>query len=112
MKGKKVASVNAIYAGGGFWLFCGKTTDNNFFMVDDMGCVLVLGADPMADLETACFEDWQRMHKLSEPSGSARVRFCMEMLDKLSTYKYGSEENGGITAEEIERYRKSMVNEF
>ena len=108
----KITKVNAIYTGGNIWMFCGSLEDGNFFLTDDDGYTLILNADPNADLEEASFPEWQDAHLVRELEGDERIQFCDEMLTKLSSYEYGSEENGGITEDEIDGYFQHMKEDF
>ena len=104
----KPITVKAIYTGGSIWLFFGKIDDGNYFLTDDMGATLLLRENPGEDLESACHEDWQQENLIREISGAERRQFCLDMLQMLRSYPYGSEENGGITEGEISRYMKTM----
>lgn len=108
----KPIKVNAIYTGGNIWMFLGSLDDGNFFFTDDYGCTLILDADPNEDLDNACYPEWQEEHLVSELEGNERIQFCKDMLTLLSTYEYGSEENGGITETEIDGYFQYMLEEF
>ena len=97
-----IKKADAVYTGGNIWLFYGELEDGNFFLTDDNGCTQILNADPGADLEEACFAEWQEAHLVRELQHDERMRFCDELLDWIYA---NPDHDGGMTEQEIEVYR-------
>jgi len=98
----KVKEANAVYTGGGIWIFYGETDDGNFFLTDDYGATQILNANPGDDFEEACFYEWQQEHFVSELHNEERIKFCYEILDYLLA---NPNHDGGMTEFEIDTYR-------
>lgn len=96
-----IKEANAVYTGGGIWLFYGKLDDGNYFLTDDNGWTLILNADA-SDLEESTYEEWQSQHLIKEIYGEEREVFCDELLDYILTHP---DNDGGMTEHEVEVYR-------
>ena len=108
----KIKEVKAVYTGGNIWLFFGRLENGNWFMADDYGSVRIVNADPTADLDESLMEDWQLQHMVKDLFDRERQQFCSDMLDRLEQYEYGSDNNGGITSDEIKAYREYFREEI
>ena len=105
----KITEVKAVYTGGNIWLFYGKLEDGNYFIVDDDGYVGIFNEDAYeaSDEEIDQWDEWCSKHMIKElENREEREQFCMDMLDRLEQYEYGSDNNGGFTQGLIEGYRK------
>ena len=99
----------AVYTGGGIWIFYGSLTCNYYFLTDDYSATLILKEDP-ADFEVSLYEDWQKEHLVVELMGTERVNFCNNLVDALR--KADEEHRGGISDEELEKYREWFALEY
>ena len=105
----KITEVKAVYTGGNVWLFFGRLDNGNSFIVDDDGWVGIFDEDSEAatDYEYDNWCEWCDKHMIKElEDKKEREQFCMDMLDRLEQYEYGSDNNGGFTQGLIEGYRK------
>lgn len=93
---------NAIYTGGGIWLFLGETEEGNYFLMDDYGSVRILTEDPSEDLDESLMPEWQEERLVRDLDGRERIDFGNAVLDYLLSHP---DCDGGMTEEEIERYR-------
>ena len=93
-------NVEAVYTGGGIWLFCGEVSDGNWFFTDDFGCTLILDTNPDTDWDNCCYDTWQKAHLVKELKGKERIDFANKLINML--YKT----NCDMTNVEIERYKK------
>ena len=97
-------NVNAVYTGGGIWLFHGQLTSGEHFLTDDEGDVLILNESP-ADFDESLFVEWQDAHKVRELlDESERVTFCDRLADRLLRHNK-TDDLGGITDREIKAYK-------
>lgn len=103
----KITEANAIYTGGGIWLFYGKLSDGNYFLTDDNGWTQILNADP-SNLDESTYSEWQEEHLIKELRNTERKLFCEQLLDWLSANPYHC---GGMTEEEIEVYRNWFMSD-
>ena len=104
----KVKEVRAVYTGGNIWLFFGRLEDGHHFMVNDDGCAVIAdeGIEEATEYAWSEWLAWCAEHNAREPEGAERLQLCMDMLDRLQQYEYGSENNGGIRPDEIKAYRE------
>ena len=56
-----IKSANAVYTGGGIWVFYGELEDGNFFLTDNDGYVALVDSDP-SDFDESLYYDWQEEH--------------------------------------------------
>lgn len=109
-----IKDVKAIYTGGNIWLFCGSLADGKYFIVDDNGWAGLFDADGYemcCDSDYDTWEEYYSKHHITDLLGNERRQFCSDMLDKLTEYEYGSDNNGGMTRNEIEAYREYFKEE-
>lgn len=99
-----IKKIEAIYTGGGIWIFFGAV-DENYFMMDDYGCVLILDEDPtgLEELGDAFEVDWQEKHTIRELMDEERATFQDLALDKLLEEDEAT--RGPISEDEINHYR-------
>lgn len=78
-----IESVKPEYTGGGIYIFTGKLSDGNYFMVDfidgDDYWAIVVDEDP-SDFDVSCYEEWQTDHLVKELFSVDRVAFVKSML--------------------------------
>lgn len=100
---KKIKTAYAIYTGGNIWLFHGTLEDGNWFLMDDVGIVLICDADPAEDFDESLMPDWQEKHGILELADNRqeRIDFCNAVLDYLESHP---ENRGGMTDAEIDGY--------
>jgi len=99
----KIKTAQAIYTGGGVWLFIGELENGNYFLTDDYGCTLILDENP-EDLDESLTVEWQEKHTIKD------IGIKKSFVNKLMDYM---EENGrqyGFT--ETDHYRKYMTEPF
>lgn len=99
-----IKKIEAVYTGGGIWIFFGAV-DENYFMMDDYGCVLILDKDPMEldELVDSFDVDWQEKHTIKELMDKERSIFQDLALDKLLEEDEAT--RGPISDDEIHFYR-------
>lgn len=105
----KIKEANAVYTGGGIWLFHGILEDGTFFLSGNEGYVEILTNDPSVDFDESLFWEWQEAHLVRHLYDDERVRFCEEIADTLLSYPYGDDKRGGITDDEIIACKKYMI---
>lgn len=99
----KIKTAQAVYTGGGVWLFFGELENGNYFLTDDNGCTLILDTDPI-DLDESLMVEWQEEHTIKD------IGINKSFIDSLMDYM---EENGsqyGFT--ETDHYREYMKIDF
>ena len=111
---------NAIYTGGGIWLFYGSCREENrFYMLSSEGFVLIVDKDPgktfemddPSEEEDCLMLEWQQEHQIEELHGEERLAFSLQAMDILESYLSdpdSKEKLGGIFKNEIEAHRKSF----
>lgn len=101
---RAIKYVNAVYTGGGCWLFYGQLNNQEYFQTDDFGYTMILDANP-EDLDESLYTDWQSDHFVREV-GTAKEQkaFLHALLDRLGR-RAPIDDDGGISDEELERYR-------
>lgn len=92
----------ATYTGGNIYLFSGKTSDGNYFFVDDYGSSLILDTDSRSDWDNCCYEEWQKEHLIKELNGKELEQFQKELIKTLSNLPY--EKRGCINDQELDGY--------
>lgn len=104
MKRYSFRNVNAVYTGGGIWLFYGELSTGEHFLTDDYGFTLILDESP-ADFDESLYEEWQHRHTIKELVDSQRVTFCDKLANRL--LRHNKADNlGGIADYEIRRYKE------
>jgi hypothetical protein len=100
-----IKKANAVYTGGGIFIFWGDLEDNKYFMCDDDGGVIILDSDP-TDFDVSLYVEWQEEHLVEylEDNEEERLLFCDSLCDYLM--KATKSERGGLSDFEIEHYRK------
>ena len=99
---KQFKNVNAVYTGGGIWLFYGQY-GKDYFLAGDEGDVTLLDSDP-SDLDESLYAEWQEKHLIAYLDGEERVTFCDKLAERLLRQVSG-DHRGGITDEEIKHYK-------
>ena len=102
----RIKKVQAVYTGGGIWIFYGELTGGLYFLTGEYGDTLFLNESP-ADFDVSLYPDWQEKHTVKILSGETRIRFCLNMLKWLSKPER-DKERGGITDREISFYKNYM----
>ena len=98
-----IKTSQAIYTGGGIWLFIGELENGNYFLTDDYGCTLIFDTDPI-DLDESLTDEWQEAHTIED------IGINKSFIDSLMDYM---EENGrqyGFF--ETDYYREYMKTDF
>lgn len=105
----KIKEAFAVYTGGSIWLFYGSLEEEGkYFFTDDDGWTLILDANPGDDLDSACYEEWQKEHYVKGLLGDKRIEFAMSLLDKIAEYGSDYDHTGGFTETDDARYRVWM----
>ena len=93
---------NAIYTGGGCYIFYGKLNTGDYFLADDFkdGICEILTTDPSKDWDKSTYEDWQIKHLVRELNDEEQRRFRKMLLVALEDNKEKE-----ITNEEISLLR-------
>ena len=93
---------NAVYTGGGIWLFYGELKNRKYFLTDDNGYTYLLDEDP-SNLDESSTYEWQEEHIIKEVTNKEDQKyFCGKLLDWLYAHP---ENRGGMTETEMEIYR-------
>lgn len=95
--------VNAVYTGGGIWLFYGET-NHGYFLTDDNGATRFLSADP-SNLDDSLYNEWQEEHLIKDLENPERLAFCDALINRLLRNN-PADDKGGITNEELTRYKE------
>lgn len=99
----KIKTAQAVYTGGGVWLFFGELENGNYFLTDDNGCTLILDETP-ENLDESLEVEWQETHTIED------IGIKKSFVKKLMDYM---EENGRQYGfYETDHYRKYMVEPF
>jgi hypothetical protein len=101
----KIKSVEAVYTGGGVYLFYGALTNGAYFLTDDYGCTQILNESP-EDFDESLYEEWQNAHLIEELTGARRERFVLNMLNTLERSKPAN-----ISELQIKAYKKYMIEQ-
>ncbi len=103
MSGKNLAQIKtaeAVYTGGGIYIFHGGLEDGTFFLVDDNGCVEILD-ESAEDFDVSLYIEWIEKHRVVDGlEESDRIDFCNQLCDYLK------EHDNGMTEYEVEVQRK------
>ena len=77
---QRIKSAEAIYTGGGQWEFVGKLEDGSFFKAFDSDWygVHLLDADPGAEYEESCTDEWLTDHSI--------MTFCEDETETLDFF--------------------------
>ena len=103
----KIKSLNAVYTGGGIWLFYGELNANSWFLADDYGCICICDANP-DNLDDSLSAEWQEKHICFEVDDTnERADFLHELLYRLRNPRL-LDDLGGITRIEIDHYSNSF----
>ena len=108
-------NIYALYTGGGKWNFTGKciteAEEERYFLITEEGFTLILDADPMEDPDESRTLEWQDTHQTEELGDGDRAEFTIKALNLLQSDMNGSgasdDRCGGITEQEIDRYREN-----
>lgn len=79
----KPITTQATYTGGGIWLFTGTTDEDNYYLADDYGCVLILNKNPDEYWDECLFSEWQQKYLVKELKGKQRLSFGKQILNFL-----------------------------
>lgn len=72
---ESILTAEEIETGGGITINIGQFNSGLFFFTsNDWPSILVLDADPGADLDAACMPEWQEVHTVEEITDPAEVR--------------------------------------
>lgn len=100
---RKIKSMDAVYTGGGIWLFAGSLTDGSFFLTDDYGCTQILNVYPNIESDDTLMPEWQKDHLIEELEREERIAFCNQLCDFL---KENQGSRNGMPEDLIDRYRE------
>lgn len=95
----------AIYTGGDIWLFYGSLTNGYYFITDDEGYTMFLDEEP----DETCYVEWQTEHCIKELNAKENLRFCIQLLKKLSSYQ-DDVHRGGFTNTDMELYANDFLH--
>jgi hypothetical protein len=116
-KAKRIAKkdpfekVTAVYTGGGIWLFYGKLKTGEYFLTDDYGYTMILDTSP-ENLDESLYNEWQEQHFVRVVGTHAEERaFLHSLIDRLGR-KNPADDDGGITDDELDRYREDWDTTF
>lgn len=101
--------IESVYTGGGIWLFHGELKNGRYFLVDDMGDVVILNTDP-SDFDVSLYYEWQQEHMVKELEKKERWNFCLTMLKLLMKNDECAKRNG-LGDHEIDYYTRYMMDE-
>lgn len=107
----RIKEANAVYTGGGIYLFYGKVYTGYYFLTDDHGWTLILDADP-SDLDESTFPEWQEKHLVKELCGSECALFGFTLLEWIRGLDETSEERGGMASSEIDAYEHEWLESY
>lgn len=62
----QIKAVEAVYTGGGIWVFVGELLDGSFFMHDDNYATEILSEYPDPEKEEVWFWEWQQPRIIRE----------------------------------------------
>jgi len=99
----KIKTAQAIYTGGGVWLFIGELENGNYFLTANEGYTLILDEDP-EDLDKSLEADWQEKHTIKD------IGINESFIDDLMDYMKENGKQYGFT--EPEYYRNYMKIEY
>ena len=97
----KIKTLEAVYTGGGIWLFYGELKDGTFYLTDDYGCTIILN-ESAEDLDKSTYEDWQNEHKIKYLVGEEATAFLKELIERLETNNYSG---ACLSDSEIDHYK-------
>ena len=99
-----IKEAEAIYTGGGVWLFLGETINGKGFMTDgDNGWTIILDVDPRTNYEESSDTEWQDEHLREELTGTSNIRFKRRMIRWLKHCE-DNQLRGGLTDEDIKQF--------
>ncbi len=77
-----IERATATYTGGGIYIYTGQLDNGDYFMSNDsfVEYVEFFNADPYAEFEESCSEEWQSRHHIGDYSGTDAERFYKEVL--------------------------------
>jgi hypothetical protein len=102
LNGLQIKKAEAVYTGGGIYLFYGELENGLHFLTDDMGATLVLDASA-ENFDESLYEDWQSAHQVEELTDEARRTAFVDIL-----CDYLKEHDRGMTDYELEKQRAYM----
>ena len=81
----RVSRSNACYTGGGIYIITGQLENGHYILTstdsDWYGDVLIVNADPEADLEAATFPEWQDKHLVRETGWREGCEITIEAME-------------------------------
>jgi uncharacterized protein YlzI (FlbEa/FlbD family) len=82
---QKIVNADAIYTGGGVWVFMGELESGKFFMAFEENCyeVMVLDADPRKAEDMAYYQSWQESHTVWDYVDSLETEETLGMFRRI-----------------------------
>ena len=89
----KITRSEAAYTGGGIYIYTGQLDDGRFFLsADDWeDFVYIMDADPNADWENICYQEWQEAHTVETLCGKTAFMFWRDLLKTVDMLDYDRE---------------------
>ena len=83
----KIKTLEAVYTGGGVWLFWGELEDGHYFLTAHEGWTTILTESP-EDFDESLYEEWQEAHKVKDLENEKLVEFQKELLSRIEKDDY------------------------
>ena len=97
----KIKTLEAVYTGGGIWIFWGELEDGHYFLTAHEGWTVILTESP-EDFDESLYEEWQEAHKVKDLADEELISFQKELLEKIEKNDYNG---GALDSYEINYYK-------
>lgn len=83
----KIKTLEAVYTGGGIWIFYGELEDGHYFLTAHEGWTVILTESP-EDFDESLYEEWQEAHKVKDLENEELIAFQKELLGRIEKDDY------------------------
>ena len=83
----KIKTLEAVYTGGGIWIFWGELEDGHYFLTAHEGWTVILTESPK-DFDESLYEEWQEAHKVKDLENEELIVFQKELLGRIEKEDY------------------------